>query len=496
VFTGGAPLAAVDAVCGVDDADELLASLVDKSLVERDGGRYRMLETIRLFCARKLADTDEQELRLAHARYHLALARRADPHLRRAEQLDWLATLAAEHGNLMAALRWAVQEDRATAFELVAALAAYWWLSGRRSQAGDAASALLSGPVPDGLTEEYVSCVVHAVPRAAPEHWARAARIMRMADGALRYPFGVALWGMTAGPPDGSPADRLPDADPWSIALRGLSDGLMLVLNGRPADGERTLAEVLTLFRDVGERWGTAQALDWLGQVASWRGEWRRAHELWTEGLALLAQLGALEECADMLCHRAESFVRQGDLDAATADYQRAAELNAKAGLPDMPAEARLGFGEIARLRGDVDTAREQLDRALAASQDDDFTTAATRSRVLTSLGRLAEASGDQATALARHREALAAARTSPLVSVLADAVAGQAGAALLAGSGEQAALLLGAAVALRGTAITGDVDVARIAGQVGTEAFAAAYARGAAMTREQALTVADSVAG
>ena len=85
----------------------MLADLVDRSLIETDGRRYRMLDTIRLFCAERLTDADVGRP-APHAAYFLALAQRADPHLRRAEQLDWLATLSADHDNLMAALRWAV----------------------------------------------------------------------------------------------------------------------------------------------------------------------------------------------------------------------------------------------------------------------------------------------------------------------------------------------------------------------------------------------------
>ena len=38
----------------------MLADLVDKSLVETDGSRYRMLDTIRLFCAERLAASGEE----------------------------------------------------------------------------------------------------------------------------------------------------------------------------------------------------------------------------------------------------------------------------------------------------------------------------------------------------------------------------------------------------------------------------------------------------
>lgn len=503
VFTGGAPLGAVEAVCGVDDAEELLADLMDKSLVETHGERYRMLDTIRLFCAKRLAEAGEREsLSRAHARYHLELAQRADPHLRRTEQLTWLARLSAEHDNVMAALRWAAHSDdpadQETARRMVAALAAYWWLSGRRGQAGESAAALL-GTVPEGLEEEYVSCVVHAVPRAEPQHWARAEQIIRTLDRPLRHPFGAALWGMAAGPQGhhAPETERLLATDPWNLALAQLSRGLLNVFGGRIADGERELRDVLAVFRALGERWGSAQALDWLAQVASWRGEWSRAHELWAQALELFELFGALEDCADLLCHRAQSLLRQGEPDAASADYRQAATLSTKAGLPGTPPAVQLGLGEIARLHGDPRDAADLLRQALDATRAGDTGTESATARVLTALGRLAETSATTAEALRWHREALAAARTSPLATDLADAADGQAGAALVVGDGERAALLLGAAVALRGTVLTGDQDVARIAaaatGLLGASAFAETYARGAAMTPEQALAVIDA---
>ncbi|WP_207974715.1 hypothetical protein, partial [Parafrankia sp. BMG5.11] len=73
---------------------------------------------------------EQQPLRRAHARYHLELAQRSDPHLRRSEQLDWLARLSAEHDNLMAALRWAVRDDRETALRMVAATGSPQWFVG------------------------------------------------------------------------------------------------------------------------------------------------------------------------------------------------------------------------------------------------------------------------------------------------------------------------------------------------------------------------------
>ncbi|WP_406318906.1 winged helix-turn-helix domain-containing protein [Streptosporangium sp. NBC_01639] len=505
VFAGSASLEAVEEVCGMDDAAELLADLVDKSLVETDGDRYRMLDTIGLFCAEKLDEAGERErLHGAHARYFLDLAQRADPHLRRAEQLRWLERLSAEHGNLMAALRRAVREDRETALRLIAALAAYWWLSGRRSHAGEAAAELLDaiGLPPAGLAEEYVMCVTHAVPRAGPEHWERAGAIMGSLDRPARHPFTVALWGMVAGPSGAVEpgSDRLFGSDPWNLALGRLSMALLAVLDGDPAGAEKELRESLARFRSLGERWGTAQGLDWLALIASRRGEWARARELWGEAVALLEELGALEETADVLERRAEGLVREGDLAAAAIDYRRAEELTRKAGRPDVSAGVHLGLGGIARLEGDLAGARLRLDAALKASETGTFGADGARARVLTALGRLAGAEDDPAETRRRHRQALASARRSPLTTDIADAVEGQAEAVLSEGAGERAALLLGVAVALRGMSVAGDRDVARVAAGArdlaGAEAFASAFARGAAMRRDEALKVLDGESG
>jgi predicted ATPase/DNA-binding SARP family transcriptional activator len=504
VFAGGAPLSSAAAVCG-PDSEDVLVELVDRSLVETDGERYRMLETVREFCARELAAAgEEQPTRRAHAQAHLALAREADPHLRRAEQLEWLARLRAEHANLTGALHWAAEHARPTAFELVAALSAYWWLSGTNTAGAGVASALLEGEPPPGLDEEYVACVVRAAPRAAPEHWERAAEIVRGIDHPLRHPFGAAMWGMTAGPTD-EPSPELLAADPWNDALAHLSRVLLGLLGGGAAADEREMLAALTAFERLGDRWGRAQALDWLAMLDGWRGRWASAHGRWAEALRLHEELGALDECAGILFHRGECLLRQGEPDAADADYAEAERLWARAGQPVVAAEVRIGQAEVAAIRGDLDAAGALLDDLVNAPPDghNEWQAAAT----WTALGRHAELRGDPVAARRQHAAALTAGRASPLRNDVAAAAEGAAGALLLAadppaaagvrGDPAAAAELLGAAVALRGSAMAGNRHVARVAAgataALGPEAFAAAHARGAALAPEAALAVVDS---
>ncbi|RLP88737.1 BTAD domain-containing putative transcriptional regulator [Micromonospora sp. CV4] len=71
VFAGGATLEAAERVSGLPTSGfvEALHGLVDKSFVEMAGSRYRMLETVRAFCAERLAEAGEaDQLRRAHTR--------------------------------------------------------------------------------------------------------------------------------------------------------------------------------------------------------------------------------------------------------------------------------------------------------------------------------------------------------------------------------------------------------------------------------------------
>jgi predicted ATPase/DNA-binding SARP family transcriptional activator len=112
VFTGGATLEAAERVCaddaiGPEQVLELLTSLTEKSLLRAESSgapRYRMIVTIKEYAAHRLAEARESELaRRAHLGYFTELTETAEPHLRRAEQLEWLTALEAEHDNIGAA---------------------------------------------------------------------------------------------------------------------------------------------------------------------------------------------------------------------------------------------------------------------------------------------------------------------------------------------------------------------------------------------------------
>jgi predicted ATPase/DNA-binding SARP family transcriptional activator len=507
VFVGGATLEAAERVCGLPATEvvEVLTSLVDKSLVEaagEDGRRYRMLDTVRAFCAERLAEAGEQErLRRAHAAYFLDLARTADPHLHRAEQLEWLRRLDAERDDLLAALRRSVQAaDTPTALGLIAALSSYWFMRGLRSEAMALAGALLDalGPAaPSGLEEEYALCVLNVALGGSsdPElrtHLEAAEAVMLASDQPFQQPFLNVLWALTIGPPPDDVAQvlrRRIGPDPWLGALTRFGGGYQRLLAGALAEADQEFAAALAAFRTLGERWATATVLTELADLARWRGDWERAAALTDEALDLCRQLDAVEDIAQLLCRRAVGSIGAGDLAEAEADYERAAELARRAGAPAVLAGADSGLGDVARLRGDLAQARLRCEKALAECPAGWYVADETRAYILVALGRIAEAEQDAGQARAWYRRALGVGR-----GAASDAAEGLAGVALLEGDGERAALLLGVGTALRGTVVAGDPDVARVSAaaraRIGLAAYERAYQQGAAMPRDQALTL------
>jgi DNA-binding CsgD family transcriptional regulator len=138
VFRGGFTLEAAEAV-DADAADsevfDLVASLVDKSLVRReereDIPRYRMLETVREFGLQQLlAHGELGDARREHVGHFLALAERAAAEWAGPAPGAWLDRLEAERDNLREALAWAL-EERSTELACRLGTALHWFWRSR-----------------------------------------------------------------------------------------------------------------------------------------------------------------------------------------------------------------------------------------------------------------------------------------------------------------------------------------------------------------------------
>ena len=117
VFAGRFSIAAVEEVCAEVSLEqhevvESLIGLVDKSVVLREGERYRMLDTLREFGAERLALSGElASCRARHIALYLARARYFGAHFADDDQMDRYHELRAVHHNLRAALEYALESE-------------------------------------------------------------------------------------------------------------------------------------------------------------------------------------------------------------------------------------------------------------------------------------------------------------------------------------------------------------------------------------------------
>lgn len=140
IFAGGWTLEAAEAVGAAgevraEDVLDLLAHLVDKSLVvlEAGGERYRLLETVRQYARERLEQVDEKKAaRTRHLAYYLAFAEKARPLLAGPEQGAWFARFDPERSNFLAAHRWCERAPGGAeyGYRLLHAVKPYWFMRG------------------------------------------------------------------------------------------------------------------------------------------------------------------------------------------------------------------------------------------------------------------------------------------------------------------------------------------------------------------------------
>src|SRR6185437_15474454 len=361
VFAGGASLEAAERVCAAlavespavespavespaveqDGVLELLTSLAEKSLLVTEGDsapgdgalRYRMLGTIKEYAADRLAEAGESDLaRQAHLGYFTELAESAEPHLRRAEQLVWLARLEADHDNISAAMRGAIAAGQAqAAMRLAAAAGWYWWLGGRRSEGFElmVEATNTPGDVTDEVRAMVYALVVTFVTSGRGDGHEAAEWIHQAYRFSQRGRPGNPLLGLVI------PLERMLQApgasvsawesvldneDPWVRALARLQLGKMQSMLGQGGrEAEANLELALAEFRALGERFGISFALSELAEQIAKRGDFAGACELYEQAVTVVTEVGATEDVIRMRARLALLYWLNGDRDASAA---------------------------------------------------------------------------------------------------------------------------------------------------------------------------------
>ena len=481
VFSGGASLEAAERVCAGDGVEqeqvlELLTSLAEKSLLLTEGDstpRYRMIGTIKEYAGHRLAEAGESDLaRRAHLAYFTELAETADPHLRRAEQLEWLARLEAEHDNIGSAMRGALAVGEAQgAMRLAAGAGWYWWLGGHKAEGNELITAAIAipGEVADEIRALVYGYVVTFLSSGRGDQYQVADWIHEAYRFSQRSQHGNPLLGLI------TPLERMlqaPDAflpaweslldnqDPWVRALARLQLGKMRIVLGQGGrDADAYLEMALAEFRAIGERWGISFALTELADRIAVRGEFAGACEYYEQAIAVLTEVGAIEDVIRMRSVQAQLYWLLGDEDssaAAIAEAQRYAE---RVTWPDALAELALSKAKLAYWGGNAEEAYQQLGVA-TTMLGDEAELAGIRAATHDLLGYLAD---DLSEARAHRAAACQAASEAGHAPLIAQVLVGIADLALRGDQYEQAARLLAASESVRGLPDRSQPDVARI---------------------------------
>jgi len=523
----GCDLAAAEAVCagdGVarDEVLDLVTRLVDRSLVVVAAGptgpRYRLLESVAAYATERLHEMeDPTAVRDRHLLHYRALAEQAEPHLCGAGQRPWLARLDAEAGNLRTALDEAVRRAEAgepeEAVRLATALAWWWLLRGRLTEARRSLGAVLA--VTDGPPELSLLHTAFALltgdPAAAATTADAPALALTSASEAIPDPVrrGRALWlcayGLfSAGDVTGSGELNTraltlftTAEDRWGTAAAlGLRATLALVggdLTGLGRDGTRSAQ----IFRELGDQWGELQTVSPLAALAEIKGAYEDAKRRQYEGLRMARELGLEAEVSARLSGLGRLALLARDFGRARDLHEQARRIAAEQGYKYGEIHSEMGIALGARRSGDLDGAEAHLLHIRDGYAD--VSSPAGDHLLLAELGFVAELRGDAHAAAAHHLAGLEIARTLAEPRALALSLEGLAGAATLPGdaaAATRAATLLGAAAAARHRAGAplppaerADVDRISVAARaaLGAGAFSEAYERGARLDPEEA---------
>ncbi|MGV9302929.1 AfsR/SARP family transcriptional regulator [Nonomuraea sp. NPDC003727] len=500
VFPAKAGLGPIEAVCSDGSAGDvacLLDSLVDRSIVERAGDGYRMLETIRAYAAGELRSAEEREaVRHKLTRHYAGLAERHEPLLRSHQQAESLRLFEFEYDNLVYALQTAIDDGDAEAAARILGPLYWYWDTLRYDGRADAYVARVleyGDALPPAARAAFTT--IHLLAGGGDAERLRAAAEDCARTGALlRYPMLLAMTltaAFMAGLDDlvDRETARVRDgSDGWAIAHTHLVEALRSRTRGDWAGGASAAARALRAFEESGDRWWTAMMLNGTAQIHAIEGRHDRAVADHERSISLSTGLAWQEEISSRLGLATERM-RAGDLKGAGHDLETARQAAWDHGQPMLEIQVHACSAELYRRCGEIDRADRELDRLERVAREWSLPAEMSQSLLLPARTANLLTAGDATRAREMLPAAVQAAQANmdlpPAAQLLARLL-------LLEGEPAGAATALGMSEAIRGTFDRGDLElsalVATLVDRLGRTGYARAYQRGADMPRPEAI--------
>jgi predicted ATPase/class 3 adenylate cyclase len=451
VFSGGWTLDAAEQVGSSGDSFEprieteevleLLDSLASKSLVivdEQDGDtRYGMLKTIRAYSLTRMREASEEEqVRRAHLNYFLKLAEMSEPELLGDERAHWDRRLELEQDNLRGALAWALTEKSTTIDAESGSLVAgtmfmYWYMHGYLNEGRrwlDLALARFQG------------------------------RTMARAK-----------------------------------ALSG--SGTLAWQQGDYTDASICFDESIQLWRELGIDDGLAEAQHFSGHLEFDQRNYDLAKELFAESLDYYQQVGDTQRILTLMSDIGLVAYHLGDYASAQKSFEEALLRWRERGNQESVADVLNRLGDLARVDGRYDLARSYYEESLEL-----FRTMNAKLGIASGLHKLGQVSrhqGRDERARELFRESLILQQETGNKQGIIECIAGIAGLELVKEEFERAVVLFGATEALLDALgaplapadrVVREGDLELLKNQLDTRIYSTAWAKGYAMTQDQAI--------
>jgi predicted ATPase/DNA-binding XRE family transcriptional regulator len=330
VFVGGWTLEAAKSVCldqdiavkdslKAEDILELLTQLVNKSLVatkEQNGEvRYSMLETIRRYADDKLLTSGESDrVGDRHLDFFIRFAETAEPKLRSAEQMEWLDRLETERDNLRAALAWSLESRKSNHALRLAGAVYYFW--SERSYSREKLKWLDEVMT---LSNHERSRTVASVETRAETAWrakvlfaAGQARVVTFLDPTTSRRMveeSLHLWRELG--------------NKWWMAVALEHIAFMLTMEGDHETAQARAEEGVSLARDVEGHWPLAVCLIRLVSPLMRTGD-PTAHQVAEEGVAVARRVGDKSVLSFGLIMLASTYLMEGNFMGAAPVVEEA----------------------------------------------------------------------------------------------------------------------------------------------------------------------------
>lgn len=439
VFRGGWTAEAAEAVCHEPQALHRLSQLRERSLIVAeavetdDSMRYRLLEIVRAGAVEHLADAPMWLA--AHADYYLRMAEQAEVAWGTSEIDTWFDRLEADHDNLRAALEWLLAQRPEQGLRLAAALWRFWEGRGHLREGVERLTAALES-VSEVMPDRSRAQALHGL---ATLEWQQG----RYPSAEQHLHQALAIW------------QELDDDRGLAEAHNNLA--IAHCHRGDYAGAERLFTQSRTLYERLNDQRGLANCCNNLGVVAREQNRFEDARTLHEQSLRLRREIGDRRGMTTSLMNLGVLACDQEWYAEATEFLMESLTLFREMGHKTGIASPLLYLGMMAAKRGDIPNAKQWLRESL------------------TLFHQLAER------------------------GAASECLVGASQVALLEERFSEAAQLLAALFAVRqeiglslspGIQRTCDMQIALVREQLKT-AFDAVWARGSALSLDQAVTLA-----